>query len=31
MEVGSTYLLVAVPGRCDDREEQVWRWAVPTY
>jgi hypothetical protein len=30
MEVGSTYLLVAVLGRCDDSGEQVWRWAVPT-
>ncbi len=31
MEVGRTYLLAAVPGRCDDSEEHVWRWAVPTY
>ncbi len=24
MEVDSTYLLAAVPGRCDDSEEQVY-------
>jgi hypothetical protein len=26
--VCSTYLLAAVPGRCDDSGGQVWRWGI---